>query len=148
MRQPRRPRRASGFSLLEVLVAMSILVGCLAVLSELAAIGRQHVQDARMLTAAQAICETRVNEILAGVKPPEPIEEQTVDGLPGWQCSVSTQPLPQPGLLELQVTVRETSAVRRARSFTLVQWIRVSESREDGAPPPSPSRALRGEGRP
>ncbi len=146
-----RPRhlRRSGFSLLEVLLATSILVGCLVVLSELAAIGRRFAQNAQTLTAAQAICESEVNEILAGVKPPEPIEDQAVEGLPGWLVSVDTQPLRQRGLLQLQVTVKENVQGRQPRAFTLVQWLRDPESqrRDEGPSPPLPPGPRRGGGR-
>ena len=148
MRNRRRPCR-SGFSLLEVLLAASILVGCLVVLSELAAIGRRLVQNAQTLTAAQAIGESLVNEILAGVKPPDPIEDQAVEGLPGWLVSVDTQPLRQPGLLQLRVTVKENVQGRPPRPFTLVQWLRDPETRrrDEGPSSPLPPGPRRGGGR-
>jgi Tfp pilus assembly protein PilV len=147
-RNRRRPCR-SGFSLLEVLLATSILVGCLVVLSELAAIGRRLAQNAQTLTAAQTICESTVNEILAGVRPPDPIEDQAVEGLPGWLYSVDTQPLRQPGLLQLQVTVKENVQGRQPRAFTLVQWLRdpASRRREEGPLPQLPPGPRRGGGR-
>ncbi|MCY2992345.1 MAG: hypothetical protein NTY19_31345 [Planctomycetota bacterium] len=131
------------------MLATSILVGCLVVLSELAAIGRRLVQNAQTLTAAQAICESAVNEILAGVKPPEPIEDQAVEGLPGWLVSVDTQRLRQPGLLQLRVTVKENVQGRQSRAFTLVQWLRDPESqrRDEGPSLPLPPGPRRGGGR-
>jgi prepilin-type N-terminal cleavage/methylation domain-containing protein len=113
----------SGFSLLEVLLATSILVGCLAVLFELAAMGRHQAEEAQQWTEAQALCETRLNGILAGLQNPDPIEGQTIEGSSGWQYSVTTEPLPHPGLLRLQVTVQEVVESRKPREFTLVQWI-------------------------
>ena len=129
------PRRSSrtGFSLLEVVLATSVLVGCLIVLSELAAIGRHHAQSAQTLTAAQAICESLVNEISAGIKPPEALEAQAVEGLPGWQYSVDTQPLRQRGLLQVRVTVKENVADRKPRQFSLVQWLRDPAARRQAA---------------
>ena len=102
-----------GFSLLEILIAAGILVGSLVVLSELAAIGRQHAEDARQLTAAQTLCETKLNEILAGVQPAEPAEDQPLDDAPGWRYTLAVEQLPQPGLLQLSVT-RETKTAPAA----------------------------------
>lgn len=115
---------AAGFSLLEVLLATAILVGCLVVLSELAAIGRQHAQDAQTRTAAQTLCETKVNAILAGLEAPESVADQPLADAPGWLYAVDTQTLPQPGLLRLQVTVKADRDGGAKREFTLVQWIR------------------------
>ena len=62
------PARRSGFSLLEVIMATAILLGCLIVLGDLAAVGRRHARDAEDLTTAQWLCQTKLNEILAGGK--------------------------------------------------------------------------------
>ena len=131
-----RSRRRGGFSLLEVLLAASILVGCLAVLSELAAIGRHHSEDAQRLTTAQALCQTKVNEILAGIEPAEAVEEQELEDSPGWLCSVEALPLKQPGLVELRVTLKEDVEDRPPRQFTLVRWMRDPEYRRGGGSTP------------
>ena len=132
----------SGFSLLEVLLATSILVGCLGVLFELAAMGRHQAEEAQQLTAAQALCETKLNEILAGLQTPDPVEDQPLEGSSGWQYSVASEPLPQPGLLRLQVTVKETAEDRKPREFTLVQWIPDSAQHRAGDAFGSPPIAL------
>lgn len=126
----RRPVRG-GFSLLEVLLATGILAGCLIVLAELAAIGRQHADDAQKLTTAQAICQTKLSEILAGLVPAEPIEEQEVEGEPGWLVSIDAAPLAQRGLLALRVTVTENVQDRPPRQVSVVRWLPDPEYRRD-----------------
>jgi len=133
-----KPSRRCGFSLLEVLLATGILLGCLVVLSELAAIGRGHADDAQKLTAAQAICQTKVNEILAGLASPDPVEDQEVEDEPGWLYSVDAQPLKQPGLLALRVTVTENVDDRPPRQFTVVRWIRDPQYRRGSGESSSP----------
>ncbi len=123
--------RRGGFSLLEVLLATSILVGCLAVLSELAAIGRQHADDAEKYTEAQAICQTKVNEILAGLARPESVEDEEVEDNPDWLYSIDTESLAQPGLLALRVTLSENVEDRPPRKFSVVRWIRDPEYRDE-----------------
>jgi len=125
------PRRA-GFSLLEMLLAMSILLGCLIVLSELAGIGRRHVSGAQGLATAQLVCQTKLNEMLSGAAPLESFQKQPVDNPPGWLCSVEINPVKQPGVAALRVTVWYEDPtkhdldpeLRRQHEFTLVQWIR------------------------
>ena len=53
------------------MLATSILLACLIVLGELASVGRRHARDAEQLTAAQLVCRSRLNEILAGAAPLE-----------------------------------------------------------------------------
>lgn len=134
MRGPRRP----GFSLLEVLLATSILVGCLAVLSELASIGRQHADDAEKYTVAQGICQTKINEILAGMTGPDAVNDEEVEDHPEWLYSVATESLAQPGLVALRVTVTENVEDRAPRKFVVVRWMRDRRNREGTEPPSSP----------
>jgi len=114
-----------GFSLMEIILASGILVGCLVVLSELAAIGRIHASVAQDGTAAARICRTKVNEILAGLASAEPVQEEPVDFESGWTYSVEVEPLPLPGVLALHVSVsQEEVPGQRPLHFSLVRWIR------------------------
>ncbi len=138
------PRARGGFSLLEVLLATGILLGSLIVLSELATIGRRRVRDAEDLTAAQRICQTKMQEILAGLQDPLPVEYAEVEDEPGWFYSVETGPVAgQPGLVAVRVTVAQDLASSGGQTFlsapeggtlaspagllpgfTLVRWVR------------------------
>jgi len=144
--------RPAGFSLLEVLLATSILLGSAIVLGELASIGRQHVNSAEETANAQLICQTKLNEILAGIARPESIEKRTVENQPGWVYSVDVEPIgqagmpsgPQLGLALLRVTVsQDVPDDQRGRQFSLVHWIRdphAPSDTETGPPwPESPS---------
>ncbi|MCA9073487.1 MAG: hypothetical protein KDA93_00535 [Planctomycetaceae bacterium] len=78
MRQHRRASRHSraGFSLMEVLLATAILMGSVVVLGELASIGRKQAQRGRELAEAQQRCETLLNEVLLGLRPLTPVEQE------------------------------------------------------------------------
>jgi len=135
------PARRSGFSLLEVIMATAILLGCLIVLGDLAAVGRRHARDAEDLTTAQWLCQTKLNEILAGVELARPVENQTLPDAPGWAYSVEVESLDRPGLVSLRVTVsevlpelEEAAGRRRARQFTLTRWIRGPDQQDTAGP--------------
>jgi type II secretory pathway pseudopilin PulG len=143
-----RARARRAFSLLEVLLATGILLGSLIVLSELASIGRRRVRDAEDLTAAQRICQTKIQEILAGLQDPIPVEDAEVEDEPGWFYSVETGPVSgQQGLIAVRVTVTQDVAgaggqaflpvAGQPRQFALVRWVRdpdVAQGVGDSAP--------------
>jgi len=122
------PDRA-GFSLLEVVLAIGILLGAAIVLAELAGVGREHADAAEELAAAQLACETKLNEILISATPAETVQNAVLENPPGWVYSVEIEPLSRfdlpPGLAALSVTVAEYVPDNRPRKqFTLTRWIR------------------------
>lgn len=125
-----RRKRHGGFSLMEVLLATSILLACLIVLGQLAFVGRKHAEDAAVLTNSQLICQTELNEILIGAAPVASVDRQPVDGHPGWVYSVEVEPLERLGLVTLRVTVSQEdtespseSTEHTGKRFTLTRWM-------------------------
>jgi general secretion pathway protein I len=119
----------SGFSLLEVLLALAILTMAIAVLGELARQGLRNAAAARDLTQAQLLCETKLAEITSGIQPLSPVQNvpfEKVDpseDLP-WVYSIEEQTVDQDGLLAVRVTVTQSlPANQRPLSFSLTQWI-------------------------
>lgn len=119
-----------GFSLLEVLLSLAILGTCLAAIGTLVRLGSRGAVEARELTTAQLLCEAKVAEISTGILPPDPGGPWQFD-LPehaDWVYYVDQQPLPQPGLIAIMVTVTQQSppgAMQRLRplEFSLVRWM-------------------------
>lgn len=129
-----RPRR-SGFSLLEVMLASGILLGCLVVLSELANIGRIHAIMAQDGSTAARICQSKINEILAGMSSASPVHEEPIDDAPGWLYSVEVDPVRQRGVVALRVTVKQEEqqdSGGRPVQFSLDRWIRDPKWSPDG----------------
>lgn len=128
----RKPRR--GFSLMEVLLATGILLGSLIVLGQLATVGRMHAHDAEKLTTAQLLCQSKLNEILAGVDRLRSVEGESLAD--GWLYSVEVAPAGKLHLASLRVTVWEdlppddATDGPRPKRFTLTRWIR-GPNRED-----------------
>ena len=63
----------SGLSLLEVMLALAILGGALAVIGELTRLGARSAETARDLTRAQRYCENKMAEVSAGLVTPQAI---------------------------------------------------------------------------
>jgi len=104
-------RACRGFSLFEVLLAISILLASLMVLGEMASVGRRHARDAEQLSAAQLVCRSRLNEIMAGAAPLESQAASAIAELPGWSCAVQVEPLGRYGLASVTVTVTRANRV-------------------------------------
>jgi len=101
------PTHRSGFSLLEVMLATTVLLGSVIVLSHIAFVGTAHMDAAQQYAAAQLICQARMSEMLAGALPLEEVSKQPIAELPGWGLTVKVESASQEGLLAIEVTAAE-----------------------------------------
>ena len=129
-----RYRPNSGFSLLEILLALAILGGSLAVLSQIADTGMAAARESRDLAAARILCQTKLSEVLldgmSGITPQSmstasldvPFDSQSSSV---FQYSVQVQPAPFDGLLTIRVLVESLDpnggAVRNR--YALTRWM-------------------------
>ncbi|MCS7237651.1 MAG: prepilin-type N-terminal cleavage/methylation domain-containing protein [Thermoguttaceae bacterium] len=123
----RRSQSIRGaFSLLEVILALAILGGALAVLGEVARMAMRNAARTRDLAQAQLLCEAKLAEILAGVEPPEPITGAPMETgqVPDWLYSIDVAALDVEGLIEVRVTVeQDLPPEKRPVRYTLVRWM-------------------------
>jgi prepilin-type N-terminal cleavage/methylation domain-containing protein len=113
-----------GLSLLEVILALSILGVSLAVIGELIRLGTKAGEVARNDTESQLLCESLINEIAAGAQLPEVVTDAPLDELGEWVYSVETQPVDQAGLIAVRVSVRLADASPSGPpAFSLTRWI-------------------------
>ncbi len=130
LREKHRLRRRHGLSLLEVMLALAILGGAIAVIGELMRFGMKNAESARDLSIAQVFCEAKINEIAAGLLPLQsmgstPIEEiAALNSDAPWLYAVEVQEIDQQGLVAVRVTVSQDPDVKfRPVSFSLVRWM-------------------------
>ena len=135
-------RVCSGYSLLEILIATSILaVGLLAIVS-LAQSAHRRSQDASDLAAVELAVQTTLNELLAKQSPLEPIPPRPIDGVRNWKLEVQLYESPRPDLVTVllnaqKFTPQDGSPV--GISYQLVRWVpkhrvRLMESSVDPFP--------------
>ena len=120
-------RRSSrqGFSLLEVLLATSILIGSSIVLVELVTIGNRHASSARELSKSQLICQSKLNEILAQAAPVAQVRPMPSEEDPRWVVWIDLIPTVHEGLVALEVNAAYEPTPKKQRSrCTLVRWVR------------------------
>lgn len=118
---------------MEVMIALAILVGSAAVLSQLIDKGRRHAMRATDVTEAQTIGNNVMSEILAGLRPLESSSAQPVDPYLPWDFSIQIEPTEIDELAAVTVAVFkrplpgsrpvERDAAER-RAYRLVRWVR------------------------
>lgn len=121
--------RRDGFTLLEVILALAILLTSLAAIGQLVFNAYQSASRVKNMTRAQLICEGILAELNAGSLPLETVADAPVEDIddtvePGWLYAIDIAQLDTNGLLSVQVSVYQDSAmVARPVQFTLTQWM-------------------------
>ncbi|MEX2174377.1 MAG: prepilin-type N-terminal cleavage/methylation domain-containing protein [Pirellulaceae bacterium] len=121
---PHRSQTRRGLTLMEVILSIAILGGALATIGELIRIGARNAAAARDLSLAQIYCETKLNEVAAGVVSLDSTGSETLDEAGEWQCEIATGEASQPELIAVIVTVQQNpDTVSNPVSFSLTRWI-------------------------
>ncbi|MCA9203136.1 MAG: prepilin-type N-terminal cleavage/methylation domain-containing protein, partial [Planctomycetales bacterium] len=122
-------RLRRGLSLLEVILAIAIFGGSLAVIGELIRLGTRSAMEARELTTAQLYCESKMAEVASGIIPQQPIGLTPIDiqnPVPEWYYTVEIAQTDREGLLGVYVMVIKNPdlATTQPISFSLVRWMK------------------------
>jgi general secretion pathway protein I len=120
-----------GFSILEVILALAILTGAIAVLGELGRLGFQNAKNAQDLTKAQILCESKMAEYTSGITPLQPVAAVAFDAIDQdnansstWVYSVDMQQIDQDGLDAVCVTVSQNiPAAQHPATYSITRWI-------------------------
>jgi general secretion pathway protein I len=126
-------KNRAGFSLLEILLAMAILGGALAVLSQIVGTGGDAARSARELAMARLLCQSKLAEVMvtaAGVMPtnvpPTPIASPDSQSDTVFNYAVEVAPAPMDGLLLIRVSVEAVSPEGDGPAFanySITRWI-------------------------
>ena len=127
-----------GFSLLEVILAMAILAGAIAVLGEVIHLVREHATDCQVKTRGQLLAATLMDEIACGVR--EMVEEDRrpleTDGSMRWVYSVFLPDLDTDfvDLVAVEVVVeQDLEAPFQPAKVRLLRWFYAPDQEEGSA---------------
>jgi general secretion pathway protein I len=124
--------KKAGFTLLEVILALAILGGAIAVLGEISRMALRNAAITRDLAHAQMLCETVMANIVTGIIPAEatestPIDETMTDSIDPdetWNYTIEINDTDEPGLISARVTVTHNAATdKHPLQFALVRWV-------------------------
>ena len=120
-------RGTNGFTLLEVILALAILAGSIALIGEVMRLGMRNSEIARNQATAQFLCESKLSEVLAQAVELQAVSGATFENDPDWTYSIELETIEE-GLLAVYVTVAPIDAPAGSRDeFTLVRWMRDPE---------------------
>ncbi len=131
-RLPHPTAARRGFTLLEVILALAILAGALAILGEVSRLALRHAAAARDLARAQLLAESKLAEIKAGITSPDAVDNMAFDPTtekldptePAWLYSITSQATDEVGLISVRVTVtRDLPAGQHPVKFSLATWV-------------------------
>ena len=116
------PQR-EGITLLEIVLALSLMAIAMTLLAQLVYIGNRAARDARDLSKAQLYCESVVSEVVVGIMTPDSVSLSPLDADPDWLYSIDVGTTSSETLSAVRVTVQQNTESARPATFTMTQWI-------------------------
>ncbi len=124
-----KDRRREGFSLLEILLATTILLGAIAVLGQLAQLGLRNAGEASKQARAQQLCQNKLEAIVLRLEAAEAIEDVPLDEAPDWLYSIEIELVEREGMVAVRVSVKEDLPEQsRPIEFSLIRWLPTERS--------------------
>ena len=119
----------TGYTLIEVLVALTVLIAGFTALSTMTNHARRAAIAAEELSVAQLACQTRINEMLAGIRPVAAAFNESVPELDHWYMTTELFPATKPGLTTVRIQMHrerqpgDTGGFGGTNSFEITSWI-------------------------
>lgn len=116
-----------GFTLLEILVSLSILLIGLLAVSKLSDLAQRESLSAEELATVQLATQTKMNEVFAQVgQPIMPILAEPIGGVRDWYLALQVLPTTRTGLSAVHIRAEKTGISGPAdfsERFELVRWV-------------------------
>lgn len=125
IRTSRVTHARQGFTLLEIVISIAVMLGAITAIFQLISIGSQAAVQARFRTDAVLYAETKLQEAVGGIIPMQSgggtVEEDEL-----WEWSLTVEPGTIDGLLTVSVTLlrRDERNPNANHSYTLQRIVR------------------------
>ena len=105
-------RETRGFTLIEVLVVLAVLIAGFTALTQLQTSALRESAEAEEKTSIQVLCQNELEKILAGIAELVPDQENPIPEFNDWSYTVQYRPAPVPGLIVIRVVARKSEYTR------------------------------------
>ena len=121
-------RHREAFTLMEVIIALGVLGMSMAAIGTLVQIGGQNALQARLLTTAQFLAESKLSEVKAGILSPTatgPIPFPPTETMEPFQYTIRSQAIDSQGmLLAVEILVEHiTEAGSLSLQHSVTTWM-------------------------
>ena len=119
------PSQPNGFTLLEVILAITILAIALSAMSKITLLAARNAHEAADSTEATLVARSVMAELQAGIRelaPSGPIEITGENAFAGWAITVVIEPTVVEELLQVRVQVVRSFGSDNRPSSELVRW--------------------------
>jgi general secretion pathway protein I len=126
LRQTDKARRRSGLSLLEVVLALTILAVAAALLAQVSTRATNNGLMAQRLAVAQMLCESKMSEVLSGsIQLTSSSWTQITDsGRRGnWYYQIQTVTAQRPNMIGVRLSVTDQPEATNPELFFIVRWM-------------------------
>jgi len=120
----------TGFTLLEVILALAILAGSVVILGQVMRLASRNAADAHAETRAQILAASKMDEIISGMVPREDAvrEPLDVEDTMPWLFSVTLTDTTFEGVTAVEVLVeQELEKQFHPARYRLIRWLVDSE---------------------
>ncbi|MBO7726095.1 MAG: prepilin-type N-terminal cleavage/methylation domain-containing protein [Thermoguttaceae bacterium] len=105
-------RGSRGFTLMEVLVVLAILIAGFTALTQLQTSALKESAEAEEKTSIQVLCQNELDKILTGITELVPDLENPIPEFADWSYTVQYRPAPLPGLIVIRVVAQKSEYTR------------------------------------
>ena len=133
-RRHKKHESLRAFTLLEVILALAILAGSIAVIGEVMSVASRSAADAQAESEAQLLASSVMDEMLSGYVPLTQQTRQPVESSSSipWVCSVTLAETSFVGLTSVEVLIEQDVEKQfRPVKYRLVRWFVEDSSSEE-----------------
>jgi general secretion pathway protein I len=122
---PGAPQHRGGFTILEIIIAVGILLGSLTAIIQLISSGTYSSVQGKFRAAAVLMAESKLNEAISGAVPMQGSSAVPFEDAPEWSWEMSVEPSSLSDVLVVTVTVtRESEFAAERHAYSVSRMTR------------------------
>ena len=112
--EERRATSLHGMTLLEVVIALALFFAAMAAISEILRMGSVSSVKAQLRAEASLLGESKLNEVIAGIVPLTPVEQQSFEDARQWTWTLTVEDDTDVSIKRLLLTVNHLNSAGKS----------------------------------